>query len=281
MDRLVLAEDDIEDVGLILPEDDFIEEPVIEPTSVEQPKEEVVNNAYAGLLQDLLKKQWEVVNTVDSIIATMEPDEFAAHKEDLKAILLKIVEATTVTIGMATKAIGVIDPSQEELMAQGVEQAEEVVGNDIPAPEGVTFDLSDGTGEPIEVTVKDGEIIEEEKEQLNEGTWDTIQKVSFEDEPYYKRMWEEEALYQLGSIFDDDIENKFDAEDIAFVEDLSKEDIENICKKVYDRISDMSGIWDDINETVCDTVWDVLFDTINAYKEVQPAELSIGNKEGE
>ena len=281
MDRLVLAEDDIEDVGLILPEDDFIEEPVIEPTSVEQPKEEVVNNAYAGLLQDLLKKQWEVVNTVDSIIATMEPDEFAAHKEDLKAILLKIVEATTVTIGMATKAIGVIDPSQEELMAQGVEQAEEVVGNDIPAPEGVTFDLSDGTGEPIEVTVKDGEIIEEEKEQLNEGTWDTIQKVSFEDEPYYKRMWEEEALYQLGSIFDDDIENKFDAEDIAFVEDLSKEDIENICKTVYNRISNMSGIWDDINETVCDTVWDVLFDTIKAYKDVEPVELSIGNKEGE
>lgn len=40
------------------------------------------------------------------------------------------------------------------------EELHEEEGEDIPAPEGVTFDLSDGSGEPVEVTVKDGEVVE-------------------------------------------------------------------------------------------------------------------------
>ena len=54
---------------------------------------------------------------------------------------------------------------------------------DVPAPEGVTFDLSDGSGEPEEVTIKDGEVIEEPKvkEDLNEATMSWEEKVEKAD----------------------------------------------------------------------------------------------------
>ena len=135
--RLTLAEDDVtlDDVVLTLPEDDIVipnvpeelpVEPVEEPV-VTEVAPEVVTSAYTDMLQDLLRKQWDVINSADSIIATIDSESAEVNKEDVKAILGKLVEDTTVAIGMVTKALGVVDPSQEELMNQGVAKAEEVI----------------------------------------------------------------------------------------------------------------------------------------------------------
>ena len=98
-------------------------------TEQEVPQETVVN-AYSGLLQDLLRKQWDVINAADGIMATIDTEEADINKEDVKAILQKLVDETTVSIGMVTKALGVVDPDQEELMNKGVEQAEEVISQE-------------------------------------------------------------------------------------------------------------------------------------------------------
>lgn len=127
-EKLVLTEED-EELALVPEEDKLIFDlPTIEPEEVEEPSEEVVSNAYTNMLQDLLRKQWDVIEASESIIATLENDESVSfNKEDVLAIARGLIDETTKNIGMATKAIGVIDPSQEKLMQAGADKAEEVM----------------------------------------------------------------------------------------------------------------------------------------------------------
>ena len=127
-DETIPVEFPVDEVDIlpVLPE----EEPIVDAVPEEIP-EEVAVSAYTDMLQDLLRKQWDVINSADSIIATISAEEATGvNNEDVKAILKKFVEETTVSIGMVTKALGVVDPSQEELMDQGVEKAEEVINQE-------------------------------------------------------------------------------------------------------------------------------------------------------
>ena len=124
---------------------------VVEPemeVQIEEPKPEVVTTAYMDMLQDVLRKQWDVINACDSIVASLSMDEsIPFNKEDVSSVLKKIVEDTTVAIGMTTKAISTVDPKQEDLMADGVDKAEEVINN---------------TGEHVEETLTEAETSEKE-----------------------------------------------------------------------------------------------------------------------
>ena len=197
-----------------------LEEPVIEILPEEVP-EEVAANAYTDLLQDLLRKQWDVINSADSIIATMDAQETEVNTEDVKAILNKLVEDTTVSIGMVTKALGVVDPSQEELMDQGVEKAEEVISS-----------------EPIEESLKED--------------YNAITDVSFSDYPYYKRYWMEEARYNLESLleyYDEDGD-----ENGLIIDSLTDSQIKDICETVANDISSYDGLWEQANEIICEII---------------------------
>lgn len=271
--RLVLAEDDIDDIDLILPEDDIpliIDEPIEEPVA----SEEVVVNAYSGLLQDLLRKQWDVINSADGIIATLDAEAADVNKEDVKAILQKLVDDTTVSIGMVTKALGVVDPSQEELMDQGIAKAEEVIET-IPEEPVVT--------EPEEIE----EPIEESTTQLLTEDVDAFKSVNFENETYYDRFLLEEALYQLECLWDsaDDIFDERSGESaqlyIDAIDNLSSDDIEAICREAVENVRDSSSIWDRFNEYMSDEVRDAFIRHAESIKDVEMSDINIENREGE
>ena len=156
-----LLKEDIEDELLVLPEEEPIIEPVIdeipaEEVSLEEPTEEVVQNAYSDMLQDLLQKQWEVINSCDSVIATFTDleDLPETNKEELIAVLKSLSEETIKTVGITTKAMSLVDPKQEELMDAGEEIANAAIENAEEVPE----------EEPEE------EIIEESAE-VEKGNW--------------------------------------------------------------------------------------------------------------
>ena len=256
--RLVLSEDDIQDVELTLPEDDIvIDAPVIEPVIETEPetevKEEVVVNAYTDMLQDLLRKQWDVINSADGIIATIDLESAEVNKEDVKAILNKLVEDTTVAIGMVTKALGVVDPSQEELMDKGIEKAEEVINQ-----------------EPIEESVK---------EPLSEDASDW-RAVDFSNSDYYDRFWQEECFYQL-QYFWENAEDYADDEDIQELDNLSTDEIKDIIIDAAEEVRNSDYLWEEINERIQDEVLDSLHRKMDALRNTPTVELGGTEKEGE
>lgn len=244
-DRFVLSEDESDSLVLEVPAEPIVVEPEIIPEVIpEEPivepevPEEVVTNVYSDMLQDLLRKQWDVINAADSIIATMTSEESGINKEDAVAILKKLVDDTTISIGMVTKALGVVDPSQEDLMNQGVAKAEEVIGGE----------------EPVDATVEDEEIVEE---NLKEDIHDEFNQVNFSSREYYNRYWEEEALYQLEYILDnlddyedDDVEKE--------IENLMSDDIISICETAADAVRNSDYIWEQIGECIRDSIIDSL-----------------------
>lgn len=109
---------------------------------------EVANNAYLDLIQDILKKEWDVINSCDGLIATLSVDEAATFdKEAVSAIFREVADKITTVVGMTTKALSVIDPTQEELMKDGEEAAEDAMNmaEKKPAEESLEEDR-DGQG---------------------------------------------------------------------------------------------------------------------------------------
>lgn len=117
-DNNELNEEDLPDVEL--------EEPItISDTKfeLEEPSEEVVLNANVGLINDLISREWELINEYKSIIATLELDK----QEELIAILNSVVDEKTIQLGMLNKAVELLDDDSVELMKQGEDKAEEIL----------------------------------------------------------------------------------------------------------------------------------------------------------
>lgn len=125
-----LKEEDLPDVEL--------EEPItISDTKfeLEEPSEEVVDNAYLGLLNSLISKEWDMINEYKSIIATLELDK----QEELIAILNSVVDEKTIQLGMLNKAVELLDDDSVELMQQGEDKAEEILAEtEAPLDESLT-----------------------------------------------------------------------------------------------------------------------------------------------
>lgn len=135
--RLKLSEDLIDDVIAAT----IDAAPVVEPKAEAEPQpeqvsDETVANAYSDLLQDILRKQWDVINAADGMLATMESQEMPGFdKEGTGDILRKVIERETESIGMITKALGVVDPEQESAMDRGSDEAEAILGDSGSAQE--------------------------------------------------------------------------------------------------------------------------------------------------
>ncbi len=128
-DEIKFADDDVfySEEEPLPPVETEIPVVVDEPVEVEVPTE-IVHTAYNDILQDLLKKQWDVINSCDAITATLDSEEGVEFdKEAVKAILQTIADETTKAIGMTTKAMTLIDPTQDELMKEGERKAEDAI----------------------------------------------------------------------------------------------------------------------------------------------------------
>ena len=123
-DEVKFVDDDVfysdEPVPVDLPPVETPVEPVVEP--------EVVHNAYTDIMQDLLRKQWDVINACDGIIATLATEENANFdKEAVTSVLRSLADDITASVGMTTKAMSVVDPTQDELMKEGERKAEDAI----------------------------------------------------------------------------------------------------------------------------------------------------------
>ena len=114
--RAILVEEDLPAVELSGPIQ--IEEPVEEPVP-----EEVETNAYKTLITNLIQQEWNSIDDINTVIATLTGTEY----EELSSILSSIVDEKTIQIGMLTKASELIDNSDTNLMNIGLEKAEDIV----------------------------------------------------------------------------------------------------------------------------------------------------------
>lgn len=258
--RLVLSEEDSDILDIVEPEEAtlVLDTPVEDVVVAEEPNVEpdVVTNAYTDMLQDLLRKQWDVINSADGIIATLSQEESdVVNKEDIKAILSKLVDDTTVAIGMVTKALGVVDPSQEELMNQGVEKAEEVINQ-----------------EPIKEDI-------EKHDELNEDASDW-KAVDFSGDEYYDRFWEEECFYQLQYLWEN-MDDYPDDEDIQELDNLSTEDIEDIVRDAASEVRNYDYLWEELNECIMKELKDALYRKFEELRNTPTVEIELDKPEGE
>ena len=240
----------------------IIVEPEIE-TPIEEPQPEVVTTAYMDMLQEVLRKQWDVINACDGLVASLSTDENVPfNKEDVSAVLKKIVEDTTVTIGMATKAISTVDPKQDELMSDGVAKAEQAIEE-----------------QPKEEVI---EVIPESKESdlVESKTLNEELAVDLSDLEYYDRYWAEEALYQLEYIMDN-IEDYSDYEGWENLSDLPADVLKDICVDVADSVRNSDYLWEQINEIIMDRLNDSINEHIEEWQRRSVTEIGNENKEGE
>lgn len=95
----------------------------VEEQPVEEVPAEVEANAYKTLITNLIQKEWDSINEINSVVATLVGTEY----EEISNILSSIVDEKTVQIGMLTKASELIDNSDATLMNTGIEKAEEII----------------------------------------------------------------------------------------------------------------------------------------------------------
>jgi hypothetical protein len=109
-----------ESKATLIEEDVYLEEPV------EEISEEDIKNAFTGLINDVIKEEFALIEKYTSAIATLEAEELA-NKEEILTILKSISDEKNIQVGMLTKALELIDNKSSELMNAGVEKAEEII----------------------------------------------------------------------------------------------------------------------------------------------------------
>lgn len=296
--RLVLSEElvDTNGVEITLPEDNTVltivnpEEPTLvadDPviTMVSQTEdsvigeEEIAVNAYTDMIQDLLRKQWDVINAADGIMATLssETASTGVNKEDVITILKALVDDSTKSVGMITKALGVIDQKQEDLMSQGKQEAEILINQNESETRMDDISVDSISCSDCETL----EPIEESKKPLTED----VEEVDFSNLEYYKRYWAEECHYALESIWDEWTDDRnqpetVEEEEIAnaarMLDALSVDEIKHICISAYDKCQEFLP-WDDINDAVHEATQDTLVDYANTLINTPAVTMNIGS----
>jgi hypothetical protein len=136
-DKFILLEEENKEVDII-PAAELAQEPLplnpdmgVEAPIEEQPvPEEIKTNAFAGLVNSSISREWENIDALNSAISTFT----AERPEDLASveILKGLVEEKTAHIGMLQKVLGIVDGKTYELVKDGEEKAEEIVSEVVP-----------------------------------------------------------------------------------------------------------------------------------------------------
>lgn len=248
LDNPIIAEPD--ETTVLPPVDADI--PPIE--DMPKPDKELVENAYMNMLQDLLKKQWDVINACESLTATLSSDEtIEFDKEAVKSIVNEIGDTLTMSVGMTTKAIGTIDPTQSELMKQGEEKADDAVEDDRKEPE------SENISEDMSTIHK------LQRENRSETTWE-----------------DKFAEYVLDAI-ENKVYNESDAEQGTLewkLLNLNEDELWSVCESVGESMLNCDSIWETIDycidDLIDDAVDDAMKDSESQYTSVQLGESEEG-----
>lgn len=104
-----------------------LEEPIVVSTEVEEEPipEEVIQNAHTGMIGDLIKQHFDLLDNYRSVIATLVTED-KEYTDQVVEILNSAMDEESIILGMLTKASELIDDKPQELMQQGEDKAEEI-----------------------------------------------------------------------------------------------------------------------------------------------------------
>lgn len=100
--------------------------PAIE-TPQEMPSEEIMTNAFSESVQTLVQNTWDYISNVASVLATVDEGFGGENKEEIKTILNGVMDDATITVGMLTKVIELIDNKTTSLLDAGIEKASDII----------------------------------------------------------------------------------------------------------------------------------------------------------
>lgn len=89
----------------------------------------LVKNACDESITSLIQKTWDYISEVNSIITTFDYDYKEADGNDIKEILNSVVDSATINIGMLHKVKDMLNQHSSNLVADGMEKAEQIISN--------------------------------------------------------------------------------------------------------------------------------------------------------
>ena len=98
-----------------------------QPIQVNDIPEEVVDNAYGNLISNTISREWDDINSYKDLVAQFVSEQKYPEVVD---ILNQLIDDKTINVGMLTKALELINGTeQNDLMQQGIDKAEEVISD--------------------------------------------------------------------------------------------------------------------------------------------------------
>jgi rubrerythrin len=223
-DKLILIEEEKKEVE-ILPAAELAQEPLplnpdmgVEAPIEEQPvPEEIKTNAFAGLVNSSISREWENIDALNSAISTFTSE----RPEDLASveILKELVEEKTAHIGMLQKVLGIVDGKTYELVKDGEEKAEEIVSEVVPE-------------------VKEEPKLEESKKPLKEDMTDDYWSAVVASEVDYL-VQDEDSVDLLGN-----------EEAQSILPALGEDDLKKMYNDVGGYILNTDDVWERITEVI-------------------------------
>lgn len=115
-----------------------------EPTQIEEVPQEVVDNAYGNLISNTISREWDDINSYKDLVAQFVSEQKYPEVVD---ILNQLIDDKTISIGMLTKVLELINGTeQNDLMQQGIDKAEEVISDNATKEEEVVEEsLTEGS----------------------------------------------------------------------------------------------------------------------------------------
>lgn len=135
-EKIMLGEDfdkvngDVEVLPDVIPE-----EPIVVSTEVEEEKvpEDIVKGVHNGLINDLMRQQFDLMEAYRSAISTLTQEDESTkqpYTEDVISVLNSALDEESIIVGMLTKASELIDGNAIALMQQGEQKAEEILASE-------------------------------------------------------------------------------------------------------------------------------------------------------
>jgi hypothetical protein len=223
-ERFILMEEEKKEVDVI-PAAELVQEPLpldldmgVEAPIEEQPiPEEVKVNAFSGLVNASITREWENIDALNSAISTFTSE----RPEDLSSIeiLKQLVEEKTAHIGMLQKVLGIVDGKTYELVKDGEEKAEEIVSEVVPE-------------------VKEEPKLEESKKPLKEDMTDDYWSAVVEGEVDFL-VQDEDSIALL---------DNEEAQDILL--GLDEEQIKKMSIEVGSYILNADNVWEEVTSVI-------------------------------
>lgn len=256
-DKFILNEDTAlhgdafvdDDIGL---GQELSDDTVVDTVSNTEVSAEVAKNANSDMITDLMRQQWDIINSCDSAIATIEAQDGIENKDAILKIIHGLVDATTESIGLTTKILSIINPEQEKLMSAGEKKAEEVINSDE-----VTEEPKEESLQLREKSIRGlGKKLEEEINSYDED------QEFLRDLELYEKYWVLFALSDIENYRDNLDEDGEDALITTWIDSLSDDEYIDFATTVADRIRDNDYMWETISDISYEAVRDYVSDNM-------------------